>query len=325
MKKILSLFITFLFFYFGYCQVDPGNDLTAKDSLQILDDLKKLLDSTEAPTSYFQVSVGVGTRLYSENNNSINAKQSINNTIIYTSQLGYYHKSGFSLGVGANYLTESNSSFSANQFSISPAYDLLNNKTINAGISYTHYFVSNKFSPYSSPIQNDLYGYITYKKVWLQPGISLGFSAGEYKQVKRADTAIAGIRRRLYDSATFRLKAFTMIPTVSHSFEWEKIIDKTDRFSFVPTLMLNLGSSKTTISHKTNVPAGVINFLNKKGKIPKLQENKFQAESVGLSLDVGYEIGRFSFSPQAYFDYYLQNTDENKFTSNFSFVIGLSF
>ena len=116
-----------------------------------------------------------------------------------------------------------------------------------------------------------------------------------------------------------------MMPTVSHIFEWEKVLDKTDRFSLVPTLMLNLGSSLTTISHKTNAPPGVINFLNKKGKLPKLQENKFRVESIGLNLDASYEIGRFSFSPQAYFDYYLRKTDGDKFTSNFSFVIGCSF
>ena len=62
-----------------------------------------------------------------------------------------------------------------------------------------------------------------------------------------------------------------------------------------------------------------------RGKLPKLQTNKFEAESIGLDLGLAYSIGRFTFQPDYYVDYYLPQTDEKRFTGIFNVNLGFSF
>ena len=72
-----------------------------------------------------------------------------------------------------------------------------------------------------------------------------------------------------------------------------------------------MGKSKLTFKHKTNV-VNLANFLNKRGRLPKFENTKFQAESLGLSLDASYVVGKFAIEPQGYFDIiYLQRQTIN--------------
>ncbi len=322
-KTLLLLTIGFLFVCKSHAQTKSGGNLPVKDSLEILNQLRNLFDSLDRPTSYLFANIGVGNRLFSIKNAALSAKQSTTNVIIYSPSLGYFHKTGLGLTVGASLLNEVDG-FGVNQFSLSPSFDLTGNKNIAFGISYTHYFVRNKFSPYASPVQNDFYTSLRYRKSWLQPGIAVGYSTGEYKEAKFKDTVIAGIRRRFYDSATYQLKAFSLMLSVSHQFTWYRVLNKLDGVSFTPTLIANAGSGKTTISHKTNAIA-LFNFLNKRGRIPKLQTDKFEMQSMGLNLDLAYNFGNFTFEPQWYLDYYLPATDSQRWSQVFTFNVGYTF
>src|SRR4051812_16284432 len=104
MKKFSLSTVIFLLLSLQVLAQEPvtGKELTFKDSAAILQDLMNLFDSTNEPTSYFQVSTGFGNRLYSLHNNQLNAWQSTS-TIVYDLSLGYFHKSGFSLS-GRSYL-----------------------------------------------------------------------------------------------------------------------------------------------------------------------------------------------------------------------------
>jgi hypothetical protein len=115
-----------------------------------------------------------------------------------------------------------------------------------------------------------------------------------------------------------------MIAAVSHSFKWQALLNKEDEVVFKPTLLCNMGTSTTSITHKTNA-VYLLRLLNKKGKLPKVQTSAFQAESVGLNLDFSYAIGKFSLQPQWYLDYYLPKTDFEKFSQFFTFTLGYAF
>ena len=110
--------------------------------------------------------IGIGNRLFSSKNNALNAKQEISSTLIYSPSLAYYHKSGFNINAGANLLNDGER-FGVNQYSVTPAFDLAGNKNFAVDISYTHYFVQDKFSKFSSPIQDDFFSSFSYKKIWL--------------------------------------------------------------------------------------------------------------------------------------------------------------
>jgi len=308
----------------SFAQTPDSSQYPSFDSAAVLKDLMALLDSIKAPASYFSLEAGVGNRLFSISNNRLNATQTSIKTLVYTPSVGYFHKSGLSLSAGVYLLHDKSKGFTASQYSLTPAYDLLNNEHIGFSFSYTHLFVKDYFSPYASPVQNDFYTTLSYKKSWIKPGISVGYSTGKYKQLAVKDTMIGLIKYHLYDSTTFNLKSTSVMLSASHDFEWKNILSKEDDFLFAPSLILNAGSYTIDVTHKTNVP-NLVNFLIKRGRLPKLITSKFQAESAGLNLNCMYSTGNFSFSPQAYFDYYLHETDSDKFTSTFNFSVSYIF
>jgi hypothetical protein len=300
----------------NYAQSDSVKSIDAKDSVELMKELMDIFSSSEKPSSYFVAGIGIGNRLFNVRNNALNAKQSTINKFIYAPNIGYYHKSGVSFSAGANLLNDSISGFGISQYSISPGYQFEGNENIYFGFVYTHYFVNNIFSPYTSPLQNDFYASLVYKKKWIQPGIALGYSLGEYGDVKRLAT--------LYDSVTNKISAFSFIISVAHEFNWNNIFNKKDGVLFSPKLMLNMSESKIDIHHNTNA-TNLLNFLNKRGRLPKFKSTPFEAGSIGLALDLIYGYGKFAFQPQVYFDYYLPATEEKRFTSVFNLNLSYSF
>jgi len=325
MRTCISYFLFFVFLSGrAIAQTNPGSHLSEKDSIEILNQLMSLLDSSESTSSGFFVNVGIGNRLYSIKNNAINAYQS-SSKLIYSPSVGYTHKSGLGLAAGAN-LLNAGSGVVVSQYSISPSFGLVGNENIDFSISYTHYFVKDKFSPYSSPIQNDFYTSFSYLKNWLQPGIAVGFSNGVYKDARHKDTVIAGTKRSFYDSVTHKLNAFSLMFTVEHQFLWYGVFDHSDGLSLIPTLMVNTGCGNTAISHNTNA-INLFRILNKRGKIAKLQELKFAVQSIGLNIDMRYTIGKFYLQPQLYLDYYIPvlEYDSKRLSQFFTVNIGYNF
>ncbi|MEN9570495.1 MAG: hypothetical protein RL172_1726 [Bacteroidota bacterium] len=324
MQKILLLLGLCFALYNGHAQSTDSTSLPLFDSAAVLKDLMALLGSKKMATSYAMATAGVGNRIFSVRNNRLNARQTIINTAVYTPGAGYFHKSGASITGAAYLLQQQPKGFGASQFSLTPAFDLLGKSTVGLSVSYTHYFVQDKFSPYASPVQNDLFATVSYKKGWLQPGIAMGYSSGKFKEVFSKDTVINNVRRYVYDSATSSLQSFTLMLRASHVFEWAACIHKDDMLLLVPSVVVNFGSSSIDVTHQTNAPR-LIDYLIKTGRLPLLITNKFQAESVGLNINCSYAIGNFSFTPQVYLDYYLPQTDSKAFTQSFNFSVGYIF
>src|SRR6202012_1455376 len=124
--------------------------------------IDSVLSSTKGADSYFQVGVGVGNQLYSIHNQVLNSKQTTP-PFVLTPTIAYYDKSGFSITAN-DYLLKENGSFGANQYSVTPSYETAPGSTFDFLFSYTHYFINNQYSLYSSPIQNDFYSSLVYKK-----------------------------------------------------------------------------------------------------------------------------------------------------------------
>ena len=283
-----------------------------------------LLQTNSKPISYVSIDVSIGNRLFSMQNNRLNTKQASTQVMVYNPGVTYCHKSGANIAAGASLLNDTATSIRTTQYSLSAGYDLPENDKFNFSFTYTHYFITDQYSAFASPILNDFYTSAEYKKSWLQPAIAFGYSTGNYKQVVRKDSTAGVFRRLLYDSSTSNIKYFSMIAAVSHTFKWNALFNKEDQLFFKLTLLINMGTSTTSITHKTNAPY-LFRLLNRKGKLPKVQTSPFQAESVGLNLDCSYAISRFSLKPQWYLDYYLPATDFNKFSQFFTCTLGYTF
>lgn len=315
MQKILLLIVFLILSVKNYSQTKPVEPAD-KDSTEILKDLIDLLSDSEKSTSYFAMNVGIGNRIFNVQNKALNSKFSPAATFIYSPSLLYYHKSGLYFSGGINLLNDKKKGFGIKQSSLSAGYELPENSNTDLAVTYTHIFVNDIFSSYTSPVHNDFYAAYVYKKTWIRPGMAADYSSGEYGDVKRI--------RSSYDSIYTRLKSFALMVSVSHEFKWQEVFNKKDGITFISSLMMNMGKSKLTFKHKTNV-VNLANFLNKRGRLPKFENTKFQAESLGLSLDASYVVGKFAIEPQGYFDYYLPATPDNKLAKYFTVTMSYSF
>lgn len=299
------------------------NESTSLDTAAILNDLRALFDSAAAPSSYALVTVGMGNRIFSVRNNQLNARQAEASQLVFNPSVCYFHKSGFSLSAGSNLTNDRSNGFRPTQYSITPAYDFNGHKNVAFGVSYSRYIPTDKFSVYASPVQNDWYAYVAYRKWWLQPGVAFGYSNGQYREINSFTIPSSG--NTFIDTATYNLKAFSFTGSVTHEFEWTNIFGGQDALGITPSLMVNFGYDSTeTVSH--TIFPNLLRFLRRRNRLPKLSgKNSFKAQSVAASIDLVYGIGNFSIMPQVYFDYYLPATDEKRFTQTFTLAVGYSF
>ncbi len=189
----------FIFFLTGifmlsksYGQLSPS-DQHILDSLLQNDELLKMINNYDKNFSYFRVNVGVGNNLYSSQDKSIESLQSSQRFVVSPS-VGYYHKSGFGISFAGFLLTDNNKT-DFYQYTLTPSYSYKKGKVADLLISYTHYFEKSIYNNYTSPIQNEFYGNILFKKPWLKPGIALGYSTGKFDQSIQIDTTVRILNR----------------------------------------------------------------------------------------------------------------------------------
>lgn len=324
-----------------YCCLISVSIQAQTDSLT--NEEKRLLDSMfkndefinlmlKKDKNHLDVSIGIGNGEFSTNNNAANAT-AVNRQLIYTPAINYRLKNGLSFGVAAFITADNTHTPEVYQTGLSASYDYYG-KTIYAGASYTRYLSDQGKYNSKSLYQNDLFAYVKLAKGMLQPGITLGYVTGNYKE-----TSFVTFKRLIHlpnpppngrdtvititgkDSTDNKTSYFSAAATVGHDFAFYNIFSKKDELDFIPTLILNMGSDKLTQTHTNKVydrPA-----LSKRKKSDF--SNKFQVQSIAASLDLTYMVKKFFIQPIIYFDYYLPETTENRFSAIFSISTGFSF
>ncbi len=302
-----------------------GHILCAQTDEEIMKELNNQDKST------FKVGTGIGNKIFSTHNNSLNAQQT-DKALVFTPFLGYYHKSGLSL-TATGYVLNSNGNSGFLQYAINPAYDYYDDK-ISSTVSYSHYFVTSDYNTALTPIQNDFYASMNSKKGWLQPGFQIGYAAGTYKEITPVDTTVrvAGVNThyKFVDTSSIKQSSFTLTGTLQHTFNFDKLFGQNDQFSLTPQFLLNMGSGKYTVQHSSS---GNYSFLVKRKRAVRKFNNssqqssnsRFKPESLGLNIEGGYMIGKFEIDPDIYLDYYMPATVSKKLTSVFTINFSYSF
>ncbi|MEO8763896.1 MAG: hypothetical protein ABI416_06405 [Ginsengibacter sp.] len=331
MRTLIFFLTGVLFLSKCFAQADPS-DKQIMDSLLQNDEMLKLIGDFGKPVSYFRANLGAGNQLYSSDDKAVESLQNTRQLIISPS-IGYYHKSGFGMSL-AGFLLSENKKTDFYQYSISPFYNYSRSKIVEASLSYTHYFQKNIYSANTSPIQNELYGNIVFKKPWLKPGIATGYALGTYHEIINIDTFVRIANQRIHikyiDTTTIKLSSFSLAGTVEHTFAFYNVFSKKDGLTFVPQFSLIAGINSYKISHKSSV-ANYNAFTKRLSKrirhfqSQSAQNSKFEAQSLSLDLDLNYFTGIFYFEPEFYLDYYLPKTHDKRVTQIFNFNIGITF
>ncbi len=302
-------------------------DKAMLDSMMEKDEFLKLLK--DDPKNAIDISVGIGNGSFSSHNNAANAT-GVDNKLIFTPAVIYRLKSGFNFGVTGFLTSDSAKGAELYQTGLSAGYEY-DGKKVTTGITYTRYLSDKNKYNNKSLYQNDIYGFIKKAKGIIQPGLSVGFDNGEYKEADlasvlvkrplnpRGDTVITGI-----DSTNNKATYFSVTTSIEHDFSFYKIFSKDDELDFVPSLMLNFGKDDLEQTHTNTINRPLVKkLLARRKKTPPA--NKFEMQSVAASFDFTYSVGKFFLQPNVYLDYYLPETTAKRFTAIYSVTAGFSF
>lgn len=293
--------------------IDPIYDFTDFD----YEDLESFLDSLLTPESYFLASVSMGKRYFnfqSKTDVFISAAQKFT----YIPTLGYYHHSGF--GITANsFVVKDPQNINIYQYSISPSFDHLKDKNLATGFSLTKYFTKDSLPFYTTPLQNELYAYFTYRKWWIRPTVAINYGWGSRSDYSERQEYITSLRLRLRGYTTINtkesVKDFSIITSLRHDFYWLKMLSKKDHFRFTPQLSLTSGTQQFGFNMSSNTYATGVrtnsDVLFNSENVVLNDKIRFQPLSVTMFLRTEYSIGKFFIQPQLIFDYYIPANSKN--------------
>ncbi|MBD0374888.1 MAG: hypothetical protein ICV51_04585 [Flavisolibacter sp.] len=169
----------------------PNNEI---DSLayytDLFNELESFLDSLLTPRSMLLINVGAGNSFL---NYESSAALRANQVITFFPSVGYFHKSGFGINAAANVVNDKGT-INPYQLGLTASYDYLQKRTIIGGVSFTRYFTKDSLSFYTSPLQNEIYGYVSYRKWWIKPSISASYGWGSKTEMEKRRVLITNLR-----------------------------------------------------------------------------------------------------------------------------------
>jgi hypothetical protein len=315
------------------------NDLAIDTSIDyddLLNELDLFLDSILTPRSYFFINLSTAQG-YFNFVNSNNTRVEVVQKFIWSPTLGYYHKNGMGLTL-TGYLINNNKQLNLYQASVSASYDYLKNRDLATGISYLRYFTKDSLSFYTSPLQNEVYGYFLWRKSWVQPGIAASYGWGSRADYKERERYIRLLRlKRLLRRFGYVVLSpvttvteesivdFSLTASLRHNFYWLNIFSAKDHIRFTPQLSFASGTQKFGFNQTTGT-YGIsrYNVVYNAGNVNLDSVQKFQPLSLTFYLRSDYSLGKFFIQPQLIFDYYFPAREKN-FTSLFSLNAGFIF
>lgn len=334
MRKLLVLLVFAVAMQPSFSQEGKKLDsLFAKgDTTAVLDSLMKdfdsYLDSLTGRKSFFTVNMGIGTGFFSFNDKN-SVMVNTQKRIIFSPSAGYYHKSG--LGISTTAFALANNGLNFYQFAFSPSYDLIK-KSVSTGIAYTRYMTKDSLDFYTTPIQNELFAYFSYKKWWVRPTISFSYGWGskaEYE--KRKPERLARLlsqadRYYVVIKNETSVRDFSATISVRKDFDWYDVLGKSDNITFTPIVMLNAGTQNYgfNTSYSYNFSPVRANSLPSNKEIT--DNTQFALQSSAVAFRGSYLKGRFLLQSQVLFDYFLQDIDsDSKLNTVYSVTAGISF
>jgi hypothetical protein len=166
-------------------------------------------DSTSG--SKIQAGIQLSTTPYLSVNNNDTVYR---NSLAVAPFISYYYK-GFGLKY-APYFISSGSKPGIYMQTVRAGYEQYEKENINLDLSYTHFFFSgNTAIPYT-PLNNELYGFISFKKPWLAPLLSadLGFGKDESGQEQAGLNAAAGVSHSFTHNGTHLFTSVEIDPSL---------------------------------------------------------------------------------------------------------------
>lgn len=301
--------------------INPNRDISLIDTTidyeQLFRDFDAFMDSILTPNSYLLASISAGKGFYNFESKS-GTVITTSRKLTYSPTLAYYHKSGLGLtGTGA--LVDDGQNMNLFQVAITPSFDYLKNKNFATGISYTRFFTKDSLPFYTTPLQNELYAYFTYRKWWVRPMLAMSYGWGSRTDYLQREELIQDLRLRrrgfTYINTQETVRDFSLIASLRHDFYWLDVFTFKDHIRFTPQVSFTSGTQKFGFNQSSNTYATTVrtgaNVLFNSENVYLDDQLKFQPLSLTLFLRGEYNIGKFFVQPQFILDYYFPAKSEN--------------
>jgi len=314
---------------------NPEKDFFSDTSInydELFRNFDAFMDSILSPHSYFLISLSMGKGYYNfqdKGSDVIRTEKKLN----YLPALAYYHKDGLGLSA-TGYIVNDETGLNFYQFSFSPAYDYLKNKNFATGISFTKFITKDSLPFYTSPLQNEVYAYFTYRKPWIRPSVSVSYGWGSRSAYEQREVFVQDLRLRrrgfIYINTTETVSDFSLIASLRHDFYWLDIFTYNDHIRLTPQLSFTSGTQKFGFNQSSNTYTYGPTLRNPTGNLYSSEniylddQIDFQPLSLTMYLRGEYSIGKFFIQPQLNLDYYFP-APSNNFSALFSINTGLIF
>lgn len=309
-------------------RIDPSLIDTSLDYDQLFRDFDSIMDSILTPRSYFIGSLSIGKGFYNFENKGAAAIQTTQK-LTYAPALGYYDKNG--LGITVNgYAVSENKNLNLYQVAVSPSYDYIRDRRFATGISYTRFFTKDSLSFYTTPLQNELYAYFTYRKTWLRPTVTASYGWGNRTDYEKRELLIQDLRLRRYGYTYINTREtvsdFSVSASLRHDFYWFEVLGSKDHFRLSPQVSFVAGTQKFGFNQSANTYATLLrtgnSVLFSTDNVYLDDQLQFQPLSLTCFLRGEYSIGKFYIQPLLTFDYYFPATD-HPFNTIFTLNLGV--
>ncbi len=314
--------------------VTPHKEVPVLDTTlnydELFQDFDAFMDSISSPHSYFLGSLSVGKGYYNFETKSSSLVET-SKKLTYSPTFGYYHKSGWGI-TATGYLVNDQKHMNYYQSSLTPSFDYLANKKFATGLSYTRFITKDSLPFYTTPLENELYAYFTYRKLWIRPTVSLSYGWGSRSDYINREALIEDLRLRrrgfIYINTKESVSDLSLMASVRHDFYWLDVFTYDDHIRITPQLAFTSGTQKFGFNQSSNTYATTIrtgtNVLFSSENVYLDDQLKFQPLSMTLFLRTEYSIGKFFVQPQFIMDYYIPSTAHN-FSALFSVNAGFMF
>lgn len=327
------LFYLMLFMGWGYAaqsqKAKPDADSTDYYN-DLFSELDHFMDSILAPRTMVLVNVGV-TSTYLNYETKTNFELESKQKLSYSPSLGYFHKDGLGVNL-TSLIVNDNKKLNAYQFITTASYDYLKDEHLSAGLNFSHFFTKKILPFYTSPLQNELGGYFTYRKWWVKPSLVARYGWGNRTSEKQRETYITSLRLRPYGFTRINSKEsisdFAISLSARHDFYWLNAFGNRSLFRVSPQLSFTSGTQKFGLNESSNT-YGTLRRRNTT-VLYRARNNYldsrlfFQPISAAAFIKTELSFGKFFIQPQVAFNYFFPATDKH-FSSLFTLNMGVIF
>ncbi|RYY98991.1 MAG: hypothetical protein EOO11_06390 [Chitinophagaceae bacterium] len=296
----------------------------------LFNDMEDFLDSVTAPRTFFLLNASVGDAWFNyeqEGSFDLAAKRRLINTY----SAGYYHKDGPGLSLSSTVVNEGGK-LNPYQYLATASYDYFREPAFATGINYTRFFTRRNLPFYTTPLQNEVGAYFTYKRWWVKPAVLASYGWGSRNEYAEREAYITSLRLRPDGFTRVRtnetISDFSLSLSARHDFWWLNVGLKHASLRVTPQLVFTSGTQKFGFNQNANT-YGVVRATNLNELIATENQSLddqlyFQPLSLAGFLRVEYSYKRVFVQPQYVLNYYFPAGSRN-FLGLFRFNLGVYF